>query len=286
MPGRSAPRSGGRMGVVRTGAGIAELLQQAGFVRAATTRNWGTTFALDLQPSEDELFGSFSPTVRRAIRSVAKLPVQVRSIDDRRSASRLDALSSEAFARTGARYQEVWDWEGVIELSRRAPDASRLVGLFRTDREGPEALLGFVWGWWNGESGSYFAGASRRFLLRVMGAEILAPALRTLGRRLLSIFTLHRFTDPDLGVVGHDPALLRYHLAYLRRHHYRLFSLTDVVRQIENGGTGGWGGRAPAVAFSVDDGYAGYARIAAPIFAEYDCPVTLFVTTGFLDGQL
>ena len=146
----------------QTRAGIAELLQQAGFVRAATTRNWGTTFALDLQPSEDELFGSFSPTVRRAIRSVAKLPVQVRSIDDRRSASRLDALSSEAFARTGARYQEMWDWEGVIELSRRAPDASRLVGLVRTDREGPEALLGFVWGWWNGESVSYFAGASSR----------------------------------------------------------------------------------------------------------------------------
>ena len=36
----------------------------------------------------------------------------------------------------------------------------------------------------------------------------------------------------------------------------------------------------------MDDGYAGFARIAAPIFAEYDCPVTLFVTTGFLDGQL
>src|SRR5207253_2913700 len=126
---------------------------------------------------------------------------------------------------------------------------------------------------------------SRRFLLRVIGAEILAPALRTLGRGLLSIFTLHRFTDPDLGVVGHDPALLRYHLAYLRRHHYRLFSLTDVVRQIENGGTGGWGGGAPAVAFTVDDGYAGFARIAAPIFAEYDCPVTLCVSPGFPDSS-
>ncbi len=125
---------------------------------------------------------------------------------------------------------------------------------------------------------------SRRFLLRVMGAEILAPALRTFGRGLLSIFTLHRFADPDLGIVGHDPALLRDHLAYLRRHRYRLLSLTDVVTQIENGGSGG--GSAPAVAFTVDDGYAGFARTAAPIFAEYDCPVTLFVTTGFLDGRL
>ena len=143
-------------------ATLGELLAQNDFVRAPTTRNWGRTFALDLQPSEDELFGSFSPTVRRAIRSVAKLPVQVRSLDDRRLGRRLDALSSETFARTGARYQEVWDWEGVIELSRRVPDASRLVGLFRSDREGPDALLGFAWGWWNGQSVSYFAGASSR----------------------------------------------------------------------------------------------------------------------------
>jgi len=28
------------------------------------------------------------------------------------------------------------------------------------------------------------------------------------------------------------------------------------------------------------------AEIAAPVFAEFDCPVTTFVTTGFLDGQL
>jgi lipid II:glycine glycyltransferase (peptidoglycan interpeptide bridge formation enzyme) len=42
------------------------------------------------------------------------------------------------------------------------PDAARLVGLFRTDREGPEALLGFAWGCWNGESACYFAGGSSR----------------------------------------------------------------------------------------------------------------------------
>src|SRR5437660_6426276 len=127
------------------------------------------------------------------------------------------------------------------------------------------------------------ASLPRPFLSRVMSADIFAPALRTLGRGLVSIFTFHRFAGPQLGVVGHDPAALRDHLAYLRRHRYRLLSLTDVLKRLDEGDSGS---RTPAVAFTVDDGYDGFAHIAAPIFAAYDCPVTLFVTTGFLDGHL
>lgn len=124
---------------------------------------------------------------------------------------------------------------------------------------------------------------SRRVLFRLVAADALAPAFRTIGRGLVSILTLHRFADPRHGVVGHDPAALRGHLAYLRRHRYRLLGLTDVLTLLEHGD-----GRAaqPAVAFTIDDGYAEFAHLAAPIFAEYDCPVTAFVPTGFLDGRL
>jgi len=124
---------------------------------------------------------------------------------------------------------------------------------------------------------------SRRHLLRWIGTDALAPALRTLGRGLVSIFTLHRFTDPELDVVGHDPAALRGQLAYLRRHRYRLLSMTDVVELVHGDHDRPM---ASAVAFTVDDGYLDFARIAAPIFAEFDCPVTLFVPTGFVDGLL
>ena len=124
---------------------------------------------------------------------------------------------------------------------------------------------------------------SRRLLLQLIGANAVAPAVRTLGRGLLSIFTLHRFTDPQFEVEGTDPATLRDHLAYLRRHQYRLLSLTDALTLLEHGDAGS---KTPAVVFTVDDGYADFARIAAPIFAEFDCPVTLFLTTGFLDGLL
>jgi peptidoglycan/xylan/chitin deacetylase (PgdA/CDA1 family) len=120
-------------------------------------------------------------------------------------------------------------------------------------------------------------------LLRFAGADFLAPALRPLGRGLLAIFSLHRFTDPEYGVVGHDAATLRDHLAYLRRHRYRLLSMADVLKVVEEGDTGS---KEPAVAFTVDDGYDDFARIGAPVFSHFDCPVTLFVPTGFLDGQL
>ena len=124
---------------------------------------------------------------------------------------------------------------------------------------------------------------SRHLLFRLASADALARALRPFGRGLVSILTLHRFSNPEHGVVGHDPAALRDHLAYLRRHRYRLLSLTDVLKLLDEGDPNPG---APAVAFTVDDGYADFACIGAPIFAEFDCPVTLFVPTGFLDGQL
>jgi peptidoglycan/xylan/chitin deacetylase (PgdA/CDA1 family) len=41
-----------------------------------------------------------------------------------------------------------------------------------------------------------------------------------------------------------------------------------------------------SVVFTVDDGYADFATTAAPVFAEYDCPVTVFLITDFVSGAL
>jgi hypothetical protein len=145
-----------------TRARLGELLARAGFARAASVRNWTTTLAVNVQRSEADLLASFSQTARQALRAVAKAPVQVRPVTDARLADRLETLSRDTFGRRGARYESRWNWAGVIELARRAPDATRLVGLFRLDRAEPDALLGFAWGWWNGQSASYVAGAASR----------------------------------------------------------------------------------------------------------------------------
>ena len=41
-----------------------------------------------------------------------------------------------------------------------------------------------------------------------------------------------------------------------------------------------------AVVFTIDDGYFDSARVAVPTFAKFDCPLTIFVVSGFLDRKL
>jgi peptidoglycan/xylan/chitin deacetylase (PgdA/CDA1 family) len=101
-------------------------------------------------------------------------------------------------------------------------------------------------------------------------------------RNCATIFMMHRFTHRDRGIDGFDPGQLRNGLHYLRRNKYEFLSLADLFSRLAGNGPELSG----AVVFTIDDGYIDHAEIAAPVFAEFDCPVTTFATTGFLDGQL
>ena len=111
-----------------------------------------------------------------------------------------------------------------------------------------------------------------------MGLKLLAP----LRPRCASLIFMHRFAVPDLAVNGHDPAMLSEQLEYLRRRRYRLMSLKELMDHLDEG--------IPlsenALVFTVDDGYADFATVGAPVFAAYDCPVTVFLVTDFVSGRL
>lgn len=109
-------------------------------------------------------------------------------------------------------------------------------------------------------------------------ASLFSPAQRDCA----TIFMLHRFDDPNRGVAGFDPAQLQRGLEYLRKNRYEIVSLENIFDRLARKGAALRG----AVAFTIDDGYVDQAEIAGRVFAEYDCPVTTFLTTGFLDGQL
>lgn len=119
-------------------------------------------------------------------------------------------------------------------------------------------------------------------LLRAAMLPPVTGALAPFTRDHACIFMLHRFAHPDRGVLGHDPALVRASLAWLRREGFTLIGVRELLQRLQDGGPA----LRRAVGFTIDDGYADHAEIAAPLFAEFDCPVTTFVATGFLDRQL
>jgi len=96
------------------------------------------------------------------------------------------------------------------------------------------------------------------------------------------IFMLHR-TYPD--ATPHKkqtPSYLRACLDYLRKNGYHFISVTDILLSIKNNTA------LPkkSIAFTIDDGFIDQAALAAPVFLDFRCPVTIFLITGFLDGEL
>jgi peptidoglycan/xylan/chitin deacetylase (PgdA/CDA1 family) len=119
----------------------------------------------------------------------------------------------------------------------------------------------------------------KQTLKKLLVVPSITHALSYVTKTHATIFMLHRSSIPDLGISGVDPDALRRNLGYLRKARYNIMSLEELFSRVREG--------APlrrAIAFTIDDGYFDQAEIAAPIFAEFDCPVTCFVTTGFLDG--
>jgi peptidoglycan/xylan/chitin deacetylase (PgdA/CDA1 family) len=112
-----------------------------------------------------------------------------------------------------------------------------------------------------------------------LAADLVAPFSQQLLRGSGSIFMLHRFADRERGNGGHDPSIVRADLAYLRRNRYELVSLAELVRRLRDRDSR----LGKTIAFTVDDGYADFATVGAGLFAEFDCPVTVFVATGVVD---
>ena len=132
------------------------------------------------------------------------------------------------------------------------------------------------------ESAPDFVCASwKHGLLRPLAAPGVARMLAGLTETSATIFMLHRFAVPELSIEGHPPQTVRAILAALRKRRFEPISLHDLFRKLKHGEP-----LRRAVAFTIDDGYFDHARVAAPIFAEFDCPVTIFAVSGFLDGKI
>lgn len=111
-------------------------------------------------------------------------------------------------------------------------------------------------------------------------------AVRSLVTRLLRrggvILRLHRLSDPAVGVVDRETEGIRRVLEFLRAERHELIALDEMISRLKGDGPP----LDRTIAVTIDDGYYDQVAIGAPLFAAYDCPVTTFVATGFLDGEL
>jgi len=94
------------------------------------------------------------------------------------------------------------------------------------------------------------------------------------------IFMLHRITAHEQQAEGKiDPDHLRNCLQYLHKNNYTCISLEQLILSLQHNKPL----PAKTVCFTMDDGYIDQAQIAAPIFLEFNCPLTFFVITEMLD---
>jgi len=97
------------------------------------------------------------------------------------------------------------------------------------------------------------------------------------------IFMLHRADSAKHSNAGGTrPEHLRRCLQYLVEHNYNCISLQQLVTTLRDGQS------LPhkSVVFTIDDGFTDQAEVAAPIFEEFNYPLTFFVITGMLNQVL
>ncbi len=117
--------------------------------------------------------------------------------------------------------------------------------------------------------------------IKLLGGSLCSKLFAPIRKDLVPVFMLHRVRNVAQGVEGHSPEFLEQALSYLTNSGYTFISLAEMVRCMNMNVV------LPknAVAFTCDDGFWDQAEITASILEKYNCPLTIFLITGFIDGE-
>lgn len=119
-------------------------------------------------------------------------------------------------------------------------------------------------------------------VIRALSSRPFRRLSRPLMRDRTTIFMGHRISNAAANVHGHQVEGVRGMLDALRESGARFISLEEMVRTWATGGQCD----PDAIAFTLDDGFADQGVLARDAFLPMDCPVTIFLITGFIDGNL
>jgi peptidoglycan/xylan/chitin deacetylase (PgdA/CDA1 family) len=95
------------------------------------------------------------------------------------------------------------------------------------------------------------------------------------------IFVYHRFDDNRYPTTNISTKTLRAEFNYLKKHNYKVVSLSDMVEKIKKGEKipNNW------VAFTIDDGFKSFYTHGLPVFREYNYPFTLFIAVKYTEEK-
>ncbi len=149
---------------------LTKALAHREFEAALHSRSYSSTVFVDLRGSEERILASFHSKTRRDIRALAKYPLECRPIEDITLSARMNELLGISMARTGGRFEQT-RWADVMAFIATEPSRAALVGVFRTDIIGAEALVGYVLGYRHAHTVQYSIAACARL------TDVRAPLL-------------------------------------------------------------------------------------------------------------
>jgi peptidoglycan/xylan/chitin deacetylase (PgdA/CDA1 family) len=121
--------------------------------------------------------------------------------------------------------------------------------------------------------------AARGIAYAGIGSRPALSLARLCGVKKAAVFMFHRFADGKAGQ-GTDITMLRQMLTTLRKQGLTFMRMSDLLAHVaERRELPG-----PTAVFTVDDGYAEFEYLAAPIFEGFDSQPTVFVVTDFMAG--
>ncbi len=116
------------------------------------------------------------------------------------------------------------------------------------------------------------------FLFLVIFFSYTLPALSEPG---VSVFMYHRFGENKYPSTNVTEKQFVSHIDYVLKNKIQILSLEEIIATLNRNEKF----NEKAIAFSVDDAYSSFYKIAWPLFREKNIPVTLFVSTDIIDKK-
>lgn len=122
-------------------------------------------------------------------------------------------------------------------------------------------------------------GNGKRLIMHALEALGVFRLLRWLHKDKTQILMYHRILDIP-AVRGISPELFEQQLRYISTH-FRVVSVHTLLTEMQSKRL-----QPNTLALTFDDGHYDFYENAWPLLKKYKLPATLYITTGFVDGQI